>query len=541
MLNKKMAKFLISAISVTIIILVPIHIINGLYTAHHVCNGMLYDAVKITVAGKLPDEGFPAITPIPYLHATILYITTGLQILQLNTLYLVLFQLVVGLFVLVLLSRALDTHVEQVLKHAFVITIVVMILYWNVYPSVIYEYGFHHQWYGVYLVAFVTIFISSHLSRNWKKTFATLYPFLVSIPFTHPFAEAILLTFLIIASAITLLMRIISGIRFEKRNYSVSLDSLLVLFIAIAVTTYLNDILVSLVLKQYISLLSEKLRTMHNEVLNYVSLVTSVPVHDPLIILSSIGFKYFVFTLNIVFPLVYTVHYLAILMRKRSRSDSGLYEDSHFISVSAFSLSLAFYPIVNVFLRYLSFAFVERYLYFLFILIVLNGMLLIGGSMRQRSLLTEEGEKSNKVIAGAAFVMLVILLSGLFSTLITLPSRVPLTLFYAAYRAHVVDLNLYLAHYLTNAVTLTPGYYIMPQYLNNLVNEVILYTYVAGDVLRKLFETDVIILDMPCQGICYQLRSAGLYDLDYRKLYMSLMHTRNLIYNNAQLELLLKT
>jgi hypothetical protein len=151
-----------------------------------------------------------------------------------------------------------------------------------------------------------------------------------------------------------------------------------------------------------------------------------------------------------------------------------------------------------------------------------------------------EGKKVNKVNAGILFIIMLVQVAGLFSTLVTLSSRVPLTLFYSAYRPRVVNLNLYLEYHLGFAATLTPGYYVMPQYLTNSIAEVTLYAYVARDALKMLFRTDLIVWDTPCQGVCYQLQSAGLYDLNSQELFTSLLHTYNLVYNDAQLEVLTK-
>jgi len=526
MFNEKEVNLIsiISIISIIIIILVPIYVIDGLYTVHHVSNGMLYDAIKIASTGKLPNEGFPAITPIPYLHATILYIITNFQILQLNITYLILFQLIIGIFLLILLDRIKNVNnnfIKKAFMLKFIIIITLMLLYWNIYPSDIYEYGFHHQWYGVFLVAFVIIFLSRYSFRNWGIFFITLFPFLISIPFVHPFAELILLLYLMIALIIILLGYIISKIRFVR------IAPLIYLLVLSIIVIYLNDTLISLTLKQYIPLFFEKIKIFSNEIQKYLSIVISPPVQNPLIILSSVVFKYFVFALNVIFP------YMMLLVHKYNRGI--LYKDLYLISALAFSLSLMLYPIVNIVLRYFSFAFVQRYLYFLFILIILNGMLFINNS----GIRIKKINKLGKIIDYIMLMLLIILMLGLFSTLVVLPLRVPLVLFYSAYRPQVINLNLYLAN-LSFAATVTPGYYIMPQYLNNSITEIALYTYSPSDAIKELFKVIIIIWDEPCQGIYYQLLSAGLHDINCQNLFMSLMHNHDLIYNNGWLKVLIR-
>jgi hypothetical protein len=522
-------RLFINVVLIVNIVLIPIYIINGFYTVHHVCNSAIYDAIKVSATGKLPNEGFPAITPIPYLHAAILYMVTELQIPQLNTIYLITFQLIEAMFILTVILNQIrnieSTHTKRILRLASII-IVAMLIYWNIYPSVIYEYGFHHQWYGVHIVAFIVWLLSSYkVLKNWKKAFITLYPFLISIPFTHPFAEVILLSFLIYTLVLAMLHIIISKIRFKVYNYIMHLIILLI------ITTYLNDALVSLALKQYTPLFLEKLKLLHEETLSYLNVVLPLPALNPLIILSSIGFKYFVLVPNIMFPLAY---YLALLLRKYSTKN--LYENSYFITAVAFSLSLISYLFVNIVLKELFFAFIQRYLYFLYILIILNGMIILNNLGEQRALV--EKKSSSKIAISIVSLLLAIVLIGLFSTILILSLQIPLTLYYSAYRTRVVNLNIYLAHHLAFTVTLTPGYYIMPQYLSNSITEVVLYAYEASNALKKLLDTDIIIWDNPCQGICIQLRSAGLYNLDYQELFVSLIHVRNLIYNDAQLEIL---
>jgi hypothetical protein len=533
MFIKRRMRLFINVVLIVSVVLIPIYVINGFYTVHHVCNSMIYDAIKASVAGKLPNEGFPAITPIPYLHATILYMVTELQILQLNTIYLIMFQLLEAMFILLVILNQ-TTNIENLYTKGILrlasITIAVMLIYWNIYPSVIYEYGFHHQWYGVHLVAFVAILLSLYkIFKSWKKMIVSLYPFLISIPFTHPFAEVMLLSFLIYALVLIVPYFIISKVQFKVYNRVAHLIILLILSIII---TYLNDALVSLTLKQYTPLLLERLKMLHEETLSYLSVVSPSPVLNPLTILSNIGFKYFVFVLNVTFPLTY---YLILLYRRDPKS---LYENSCFITATAFSLSLTLYPFANIALKELSFAFIQRYLYFLYILIILNGIIILNNLSEQRAL--AEKRRSSKIVFSTVFLLLTILLLGLFSTLLTLSSRIPLTLYYSAYRTRVVNLNLYLARHLTFTVTLTPGYYVMPQYLSDSITVVVLYAYRAGDALKKLLDTDVIIWDNPCQGICIQLRSAGLYDLDYQGLLASLIQMRSLTYNDAQLEMLLR-
>ena len=535
MFIKRRMRLFINVVLIVSVVLIPVYVINGFYTVHHVCNSMIYDAIKVSATGKLPSEGFPAITPIPYLHAMILYMVTELQIPQLNTVYLIMFQLLEAMFILLVIlnqtTNIKNLHTKRILRLAS-ITIAVMLIYWNIYPSVIYEYGFHHQWYGVHLVAFVVMLLSLYkILKNWKKMIITLYPFLISIPFTHPFAEVMLLSFLIYALVLVVPYFIISKVQFKVYNRVAHLIILLILSI---ITTYLNDALVSLALKQYTPPLLEKLKMLHEETLSYLSVVLPSPASNPLTILSSIGFKYFVFVLNVTFPLTY---YLILLLYRHD--PKSLYENPCFITATAFSLSLTSYPFANIALKGLSFAFIQRYLYFLYILIILNGIIILNNLSEQRALVGKR-RKSSKIIISTVFSLLAILLLGLFSTLLTLSLQIPLTLYYSAYRTRVVNLNLYLARHPTSTATLTPGYYIMPQYLNNSITEIVLYAYKASNALKKLLDVDVIIWDNPCQGICIQLRSAGLYNLDYQELFASLIHMRSLIYNDAQLEILLR-
>jgi uncharacterized protein YacL len=196
------------------------------------------------------------------------------------------------------------------------------------------------------------------------------------------------------------------------------------------------------------------------------------------------------------------------------------------------------YPFTYIALKRLSFAFIQRYLFFFYILIILSGIIILNNLSEQRAL--AEKRRSSKIVFSTVFLLLTILLLGLFSTLLTLSSRIPLALYYSAYRTRVVNLNLYLACHLSFTVTLTPGYYVMPQYLSDSITVVVLYAYRASDALKKLLDTDVIIWDNPCQGVCMQLRSAGLYDLDYQELLASLIQMRSLTYNDAQLEILLR-
>ncbi|QOJ79272.1 hypothetical protein IG193_02070 [Infirmifilum lucidum] len=485
-LSKNENRILQITVSLVTSIAAPIFLL-GLYSVmHHVSYGQLADSYEISHSGHIPLRGFCPLTPVPFVWGAVVFEVLAMDIMHVNLLFTVLFLTSLGML-------SVSVMRQHRLAALAVISPAIVLLY----PSTIYEFGFHHQWFAVLVFAFTsyTAFKFVAHDADYGRVSLLLSVLGSSLALSHPFT---LIHFISLVLAMLFLASLLHSNRGSRNLYVCCVSSILV---SIASTVF-NETLMNIVKRDYIPFLKH-LELLVHESLRYSQLVTTPPPQGLLPFVGSIVVKIYI-------VVVFIIPYIALLLNRFSLKNRSV-----LIFTVSLTSSVAFYMAVGLTLLPLTLAFTGRWLWHFVILPPYTLYIL--------SLMPAERKKLGKLMELFRHIFTALCLIGLATSPLATVERVPLKDYYAVYSPYTIALNKVLQH-LSHGVSLTPGYYLMKLNVTVPVDEVALYTFKDPQSrIKALHSTDVVILS---NGLKLQLM---LENTD--QLYNTLLDKRDKIYD----------
>ena len=475
----------------------PVFLLNLTTQMHHVSYGQLGESLDILSKGHISGEGFRMITPAPFLWGAIILMMFEGNLLLANIIFTFLL-----LFSLFTLSIAITSSLyARSSKLIVVITSIMGIMGVQLYPSVTYEFGFHHQWFGIMLFAyFAYVFFRLILGAVGSAHPAILALLAAVISLAHPFTALHVILFLLSYTFLALYNKI-----------SLKTIYIVLPLLSSILSIIYNEIFLLNVKRDYIPLISS-LQLVISALKEYTSIVMPPRTTSIFSLIASYSIKTYV-TLITFISLILFVH-------------SRKVEKRHLYRATLFTVSLVgtviFFIGIGLTMYWLSMAFTERWLWHLSIPI-----------SYVIALLFEEKSSKRLIIHTLRIFMIALSFMLMLTSPVATLENVPLRDYYAIYSSHSVALTSTLQHVPQgSSLSITPGYYILGHMINANLNGVALYVYKPLDKrLAVLEDVNIVILS---NGLKLQL---GVFAEAWEDVVRDLINLRDIVYADGDYQI----